>query len=485
VCKVPADHPMPWFSDATDAFGLAKTANLEPLGLTATAVDFDGDGFVDLVTAAGSAERGTPTMGTMMGKRMRFLLMNRPSPNDAKKRVFVDTTMDSGILATRDGAGDRGFNLISAGDLDGDGDVDLVLCPADALSTTYTPKDACDAFLNDGKAHFSLAPASDLGAKTFWVPSSAFLDYDRDGILDFWPGAVAHWPYDPNGANNQPPTLFRGAGDGTFANVSAMVGLPTKDGTLPAATQWRHTFGVTACDIDGDGDDDIITASYGREENQVWRNDDGTFVNAAADLGLDHDDRVDYSDDQSYRCWCLTHAVQCPNVPPPTDSSFCTVFGGQYGRGWAPGITDKPWSLGGNYFSIACGDVDDDGDMDTMGATIVHGDVGSAADPTELALNPGDGSKFTRPGNDKNGIDRPEVGILWNHGDDLTVMVDVDNDGLKDLFSTTTGAYEPSDHARLWHQKADRTFEEISVAAGIVDKSFKRNLHGPAWTSTW
>jgi len=481
VCKTPGDHPLPWFTDVTSEYGLAKTANLEPYGVTVQAVDLDGDGYADLVSIAGDAQRGAPTSGTYMGKRLRFLFMNRPSPNDAKKRVFVDATMDSGLLATRDGAGDRGFNLANAADVDNDGDTDLVLCPADALSAMSSPKDACDAFLNDGKAHFTLAPPSELGAKVFWVPGASMLDYDRDGAIDFWPATVAHWPYDPSGPNNQPPTLFKGAGDGTFTNVSAAVGLPTKDGTLPAGTQWRHMFGVTACDIDGDGDDDLIAASYGREENQVWRNDDGTFVNAAADLGLDHDDRVDYSDDQSYRCWCQTHQASCPNVPPPTDVSFCTVFGGQYGRGWQPGVTDKAWSLGGNYFSVACGDVDDDGDMDTMSATIVHGDVGTSADPTELALNPGDGSKFTRPGNEKNGIDRPEVGILWNHGEDLAVMVDVDNDGLKDLFTTTTGAYEATNRASLWHQIADHKFEEIGITSGIGDKTYKRNLHGPAF----
>ena len=33
------------------------------------------------------------------------------------------------------------------------------------------------------------------------------------------------------GPNNQKPLLFRGNGDGTFDNVAAEVGLPTKDGT--------------------------------------------------------------------------------------------------------------------------------------------------------------------------------------------------------------------------------------------------------------
>src|SRR5262249_48918659 len=144
-------------------------------------------------------------------------------------------------------------------------------------------------------------------------------------------------------------------------------------------TQWRHVFGITACDIDDDGDDDVIFASYGREENQVWRNDGGHFTNVAQELGLDHDDRVDYSDDQSYRCYCQATMTCTP--PPPAPVVSCDYFGSPYFRGWYPGITDAPYSLGGNYFSFACADMDDDGDLDLMSATITHGDVGSSSDP--------------------------------------------------------------------------------------------------------
>src|SRR5262249_35276499 len=148
------------------------------------------------------------------------------------------------------------------------------------------------------------------------------LDYDRDGVLDFWPGTVAHWPYDPS-LPDQPPTLFRGKGDGTFSNVSKSVGLPRTDGAAENGTEFRHVFGVTACDIDGDGDDDMLFADYGRQEAQVWRNDGGKFTNVAAALGIDHDDRQDYSDDLSYRCYCSYNAGQCPaNIPAPDPKNF-------------------------------------------------------------------------------------------------------------------------------------------------------------------
>jgi hypothetical protein len=278
---------------------------------------------------------------------------------------------------------------------------------------------------------------------------------------------------------SQPPTLFRGNGDGTFTNVSAAVGLPTKDGTAKSGKQWRHVFGVTACDLDGDGDDDMLFADYGRQENQVWRNDGGKFTEVSHALGIDHDDRMDYADDQSYRCYCKAKGTCDPAPPDPVVN--CNAFGNPYFRGWYPGITDQPYSLGGNNFSFACGDIDDDGDMDLMSATITHGDVGDSSDPSELILNPGDGGKFTRPGNDKTGLLRPTKGVYWNHGDNSNVFVDLDLDGKKDIFLTDTGAYGADSRSWLWHQKSDGTFEEITIKAGLIGKDKKPDLQGPAF----
>jgi hypothetical protein len=365
----------------------------------------------------------------------------------------------------------------------------VILCPAWVAASGDPPIDSCDVFLNDGKGHFALGPGSDINASSWVTPSASLLDYDLDGLLDFWPATVANWPY--GGVDDQPTTLYRGTGGGAFKDVSAAVGLPQAPGRLDDNTQLRSTFGATACDIDGDGDDDMILASYGREENWVFRNDNGTFVEVGVPLGIAHDDREDYRDDQSFECWCAAAAnVSSPDCQPApaTPQVSCCVFCTQmmktcpgqcapYFRGWGA-TSKKSYMLGGNYFSIACGDVDDDGDLDLMTATIVHGDTGSASDPSELVLNPGDGTKFKRPGNTTNGLNRPATGVYWNHGDDMSVFTDVDLDGRKDIFMTTTGAYPDNNHAWLWHQKTDGTFEEIGTTVGF-DRSI--NLHGPTF----
>ena len=442
--------------------GLGKTSSLEPVATSVVSADFDGDGYPDLIAMQGDSHRGL-----VNGKRVRFLFMNRPDPNDptGKARVFVDVPDQGGLLATRDGEDDRGASIAFVGDFNNDGTVDVMTCPSDFTSNAQL-QDPCVVFLNDGTAHFTIAAPSDLDAKSFPVTSGALLDADNDGVLDFWPASMAHWGYGPPGSQwHLGPRIFKGSGDGTFVNATSAFGLAIPEGSYKTPTYYRATFGVTTCDLDGDGNMDVITGSYGRQDNQVWLNNGTTFVNAAATLGLDHDDRMDYSDDQSYRCYCSVNQNCVPMPPPPMVS--CTIFGGQYLRGWQPGYSDQPFALGGNNFGVACADVNNDGNMDVLFATVIHGDVGSSSDPTELILNPGDGTKFIRPGNDKTGLARAPLGLYDNHGDNEPVFVDVDLDGRKDLYLTST--VYPGSHPWFWHQKSDGTFEELTQAVGLID----------------
>jgi hypothetical protein len=252
-------------------------------------------------------------------------------------------------------------------------------------------------------------------------------------------------------------------------------------------------FGITACDIDNDGDDDVILADYGRQENQVWVNQGGHFINEAHALALDHDGNEDYTTDQSYLCYCESNPGACPaNIAKPQPgfccafcaNGACTAQCGPDGRGWDPIASTKPYALGGNNFSVACGDIDDSGTMDLMFATIVHGDVNQSSDPSELVLN--DGQSFVRPGNAATGLSRPETGIYWNHGDNLVVFTDLDLDGRKDIFLTDTGVYDEngvvqSSHDYLWHQNADGTFEEIIMSTGLLGSNKLPHLEGPTF----
>ena len=409
------------------------------------------------------------------GARTRVLFMNRPDPADAtgKKRIFVDATEDSHLLDGRDGKG-LAFGVANIGDVDNDGDDDLILGPSDPGGANRDPDDPGVLLLNDGKGHFQLADGGDLATTVigFSPATATLLDFNADGLLDWLPGTFVYPP--PNG---NPPVLFQGSGDGRFKNVADTSGLPTScESPIDAAPTCAPDYGLTACDLDMDGDQDILFAAYGREPNQVWLNDGtGKFNEVGVSIGLAYDDRMDFSDDQSYRCYCANRPGMCqPMPPPPYDKSYCTFAGGSDGRGWFPGSSDKPWRLGGNNFSLVCGDVDNDGDMDIMTSTIRHADVGSAADPSELCFNdtpPGKPlTKFRRPGPKATGIDRSavEVGFNWNEGDLTAQMVDLDNDGLKDIYICSSDY--PGDHGWLFHQKPDHTFEDVTPASKIGQK---------------
>src|SRR5262249_53323221 len=152
---------------------------------------------------------------------------------------------------------------------------------------------------------------------------------------------------------------------------------------------------------------------------------------------------------------CMSGGAVCT---PATQACDC-VTKSTNGRGWFPGQSDKPWRLGGNNYSLVCGDVDNDGDMDIMTSTIRHSDVGSASDPSELCFNdtpPGMPlGKFRRPGPKATGIDRSafELDPNFNEGDLTAQMVDVDNDGLKDIYICSSDY--PNDHGWLFRQKPD------------------------------
>ena len=497
VCKIPKAPSAPWFDDVT-ALVLPQGGDPSsaPTATSVRAADLDGDGYPDMITTGGEGFPTRPAMSSggrrdVLGSRTRNVFMNRPDPNDPKRRIFVDATEDSHLLDTRDGNGGYAFGVASVGDIDNDGDVDVVVGAGDPGASPRPSDDPGGAMLNDGKGHFTLGPAgSDLDKVTGFAPATCTLfDFDKDGVLDFLPGTFVYPP-----PNFKAPMLLQGVGDGTFGNVTKTFGIVTKCvAPNTSAPTCSPMYGLTACDLDMDGDQDILFASYGREPNQVWRNDGDHFTEIGVATGLAYDDRLDYSDDQSYRCYCQNRPGTCMPQPPAPQpgickgfglklcvANTCTILGGACmsdadcpgdGRGWLPGYSDQPWRLGGNHYSLVCGDVDNDGDMDVMTSTIRHGDVGSASDPSELCLNdapPGSPlGKFRRPGAQATGIDRTamESGIFWNEGDLTAVMLDVDNDGLKDIYLCSSDY--PGDHGWLFHQKPDHTFEDSTDAAKL------------------
>lgn len=478
ICKTPPPLPQNgWFVDVTDTMLNQPNPEVKAYAVNLHAADLDGDGYPDLISTGTSGKRDPAGMPMM---RTRFVWMNRPDPSDpsGQKRVFRDETDASHLADTPDGKGGYNFGVANIGDVNDDGFPDVVVGGA-WDQQDLKDNDPGNVMLNDGKGHFHRAPSGELQQSTSgYTPASAsLLDFDRDGLLDYLPATFSYPPPNP-----YPPMLFKGSGDGRFTDVAMMWGLYGQ--FSDPKIQYPAMYGVTSCDLDMDGKPDIVFSDYGREPNAVYLNKGDHFEEVGVAMGVAYDNRMDFSDDQSYRCYCQNRPGTCKPAPPaPVDDQICTGFGKglKDGRGWQPGYSDQAWDLGGNNFGTACADFDDDGDMDLMNATIRHGDVGSASDPSELIINntpPGMPlMKFSRPGNDKTGLSRAqfEGGIYWNEGDMTPVFADFDNDGQKDLYLTSSDY--PTDHGWAWHQKPDHTFEDVSARSGIAQKE----AHGIAF----
>lgn len=155
------------FTDVTTAAGIRFTHTSgafgqkylpETMGSGAIFFDADNDGDQDLFLPNGRSWPGQPAAGGTSA----FYKNNGTGG-------FVESTKAAGLAVSIYGMGG------SAADYDNDGDVDLFV----------TGLDGNHLFRNDGKGVFTdVTAAAGLATSTGFATSAAFVDYDKDGILD-------------------------------------------------------------------------------------------------------------------------------------------------------------------------------------------------------------------------------------------------------------------------------------------------------------
>jgi enediyne biosynthesis protein E4 len=201
--------------------------------LGVSTADFNGDGWMDIYVANDGQENQ--------------LWINR------KDGTFENRGLLAGVALPLTGKAEGSMG-VDAGDIDDDGDEDLMV--------TELTGEGTNVFVNDGSAVFE-----DSGTRTGIGPASmgftgfgaAWFDYDNDGRLDLLAvnGAVqlieALRQAGDKFPVHQRKTLFRNTGGGRFEDVSARAGV------VFALSEVGR--GAAFGDVDNDGDVDVLVGN--------------------------------------------------------------------------------------------------------------------------------------------------------------------------------------------------------------------------------
>jgi hypothetical protein len=246
---------------------------LETMGCGAAFLDYDNDGWLDIVLLTGRRLEATPKEAII-----RLYRNNRDG-------TFTDVTEKSGLGCSVWACG------ITVGDYDNDGFDDLfITCWGQNI-----------LFHNNGDGTFTdvtgkaglLHPGVRYGTGCTWI------DYDRDGDLDLfvahylvfdfakippagkdpgcnWKGLLVNCG--PGGLPQEGPRLYHNNGDGTFTDVTVKAGLSFA----------KPGYGLTcvAADFDGDGWPDLYLACDSTPSLFLRNNHDGTFTEQALERGV-------------------------------------------------------------------------------------------------------------------------------------------------------------------------------------------------------
>jgi hypothetical protein len=211
-------------------------STIDIVGAGSAWIDYDGDGYLDLVAASSIAPSGSLAFTNSLFRN---------------NRDGTFSPIDSPPITT-----DMGYSLsVAWGDFDNDGLPDVLFGNAFGPTPTVTNL----FYHNLGNGSFEGISGGQLGneAGNF---TATWADYDRDGFIDIFLA---------NAGGRQ--DLFRNLGDGTFIPA-------TGTGIAPSQPAGGNDFnGVTWADYDDDGYPDLFIFGGGGHNSLYHSNGKGSF----------------------------------------------------------------------------------------------------------------------------------------------------------------------------------------------------------------
>jgi hypothetical protein len=393
----------------------------ETLGSGCAFLDYDGDGWQDILLVNGMEWPGH--------KRERNTLkLYRNNRNG----TFTDVTHAAGLDVEMYGMG------VAVGDYNNDGFADILI----------TCVGQNRLFHNTGKGTFvDVTAKSGLGGRQALSTSALWFDFDRDGLLDLFVCNYVRWSPEhdvfcsldgkhksyctPEAYRGETCWLFHNRGDGTFEDITA------KSGVFDSSSK---SLGVAMFDYDHDGWPDLLVAND-TQPNKLYRNQhDGTFKDVAMEAG------VALSPDGKARAGMGVDTGDFLNSGAQglAITNFDNEMTGLYRASGSGSFEDVATQAGiglptKNSLGFGCTffDVNLDGYLDLAIAnghideTVrnIRGNVGYAQ-PPQLFLNNGKGSFYDVAAEIGNGFAQAKVGRGLAYAD-------FDRDGDLDLLITT------------------------------------------------
>src|ERR1700677_2210117 len=243
----------------------------ETLGAGCAFLDYDGDGWQDILLVSGTDWPGHRREHKSEPSTLKLYRNNRNGP-------FSDVTQSAGLHVEMYGMG------VAVGDYDNDGLPDvLITCVGQNR-----------LFKNTGKGTFvDVTKSSGLGGRQAMSTSALWFDFDRDGLLDLFVCNYVKWSPEhdvfcsldgknksyctPEAYRGETCWLFHNRGDGTFEDVTATSGIFDSS---------SKSLGVAMLDYDQDGWPDLLVAND-TQPNKLYRNQrNGGFKDVAVEAGI-------------------------------------------------------------------------------------------------------------------------------------------------------------------------------------------------------